>query len=61
VESEKQSKSRAHLTTTWYLLTHRLFTNILANVNVAAKLNKEGKPEQCKPINKVEWITNKNG
>lgn len=30
-------------------------------VVVAAKTGKDGKPEACRPITKVEWKTTKNG
>lgn len=48
---------------------HGKFTNILPitfgrgknNLIFAAKLTKEGKPEQCKPITKVEWKSSRSG
>ncbi|XP_050303945.1 syntaxin-binding protein 5 isoform X2 [Anthonomus grandis grandis] len=44
--------------TTWNIRNSQKFVHIS---QPHAKLNKDGKPEQCKSINKVEWKTSKTG
>ncbi|XP_066245384.1 syntaxin-binding protein 5 isoform X2 [Euwallacea similis] len=44
--------------TTWNVRSNQKYVHIS---QPHAKVNKEGKPEQCKPISKVEWKTNKAG
>lgn len=44
--------------TTWSIKNNTKYVHIS---QPHAKLNKDGKPEQCKPITKVEWKTSKTG
>ncbi|VEN51907.1 unnamed protein product, partial [Callosobruchus maculatus] len=44
--------------TTWSLRSQAKYVHI---TQPHAKLTKDGKPEQCKPINKVEWRTSMSG
>ncbi|CAH1983063.1 unnamed protein product [Acanthoscelides obtectus] len=44
--------------TTWSLRSQAKYVHI---TQPHAKLTKDGKPEQCKPINKVEWKTSMSG
>ncbi|XP_060525863.1 LOW QUALITY PROTEIN: syntaxin-binding protein 5 [Cylas formicarius] len=44
--------------TTWSLKNNQKYVHIS---QPHAKLNKDGKPEQCKPIHKIEWKSNRSG